>query len=61
MRIVITHNLSHVVDAHRYIKMNILLKAFIKGAHETPKAYFAPLIAIWRLLLKTTESLISRS
>lgn len=38
--------------------MNDFLKGFIKGAGETPKAYFAPAIAIWRLLVGTTESLL---
>lgn len=38
--------------------MNDFVQGFIKGAKETPRAFFAPLIAIWRLLLVTTESLI---
>jgi len=38
--------------------MNEFVKGFIKGAKETPKAFFAPAIAIWRLLLQTTESLL---
>jgi len=35
-------------------------KGFLKGAKETPKAYFAPAVAIWRLLRDTTDSLIHR-
>ena len=49
--------------------MNVLMKAcvkgFIKGAKETPRGYFAPLIALWRILIvswnflvATTDSLI---
>lgn len=38
-----------------------MIKAFIegfkKGARETHRAYFAPAIAIWRLLITTTDSL----
>ncbi len=37
--------------------MNDFLTGFIKGAKETPLIFFAPAIAIWRLLLDTTESL----
>lgn len=33
---------------------------FCKGAMETPKAYFAPAVAVWRLLIETTESLTRR-
>jgi hypothetical protein len=38
--------------------MRDFLEGFIKGARETPRVFFAPAIAIWRLLLDTTESLI---
>lgn len=38
--------------------MTQFFEGFIKGARETPRAYFAPAIALWRLLLSTTESLI---
>lgn len=37
--------------------MNEFVQGFIKGAKETPKGYFAPAIAIWRLLVEVTESL----
>jgi hypothetical protein len=37
--------------------MNDFIEGFIKGVKETPKAYFAPAIAIWRLLLGVSESL----
>lgn len=37
--------------------MNEFLKGFIKGAKETPRGFFAPAIAIWRLLFGVTESL----
>lgn len=34
------------------------IEGFIKGARETPRAFFAPAIAIWHLLWDTTESLV---
>jgi hypothetical protein len=37
--------------------MNDFVQGFIKGAKETPKGYFAPAIAVWRLLVVVTESL----
>ena len=37
---------------------NAFKQGFIKGAKETPRAFFSPAIAIWRLLMTTTESLI---
>lgn len=39
--------------------MNAFMQGFIKGARETPRAYFAPLIALWRLLVTTSESLLT--
>lgn len=41
--------------------MNDLFQGFIKGAREAPRAYFTPLIALWRLLYGTTEDLIAKS
>jgi hypothetical protein len=35
-------------------------QGFIKGAKETPRAFFAPAVALWRVLLITTESLVSK-
>jgi hypothetical protein len=32
-------------------------EGFVKGAKETPKAYFAPMIALWRLLVGTSNAL----
>lgn len=37
--------------------MRDFMQGFIKGAEETPRMFFAPAIAVWRLLLETTESL----
>lgn len=37
--------------------MNEFMQGFIKGAKETPKGFFAPAIAIWRLLVGVSESL----
>jgi hypothetical protein len=39
--------------------MNEFLTGFIEGAKETPRAYFAPVVALWRLLVATTESLLA--
>ncbi len=35
------------------IDMRDFWTGFLKGAKETPRAYFAPLVAAWRLLLNT--------
>jgi hypothetical protein len=40
--------------------MNDFMKGFIKGAKETPAGFFAPLVAVWRILVAVTESLISK-
>ncbi len=34
---------------------------FVKGAKETPLAYFAPAVAAWRLLVSTSEHMIARA
>jgi hypothetical protein len=39
--------------------MNDFLEGFVKGARETPRAFFAPVVAIWRLLYTVTESLVA--
>ena len=36
------------------------VRGFIKGAGETPLGFFAPVVAIWRLLVSTTDSLIGK-
>jgi hypothetical protein len=41
--------------------MNDFLRGFIKGAKETPRGYFAPAIALWRLLISVTDSLTKES
>jgi hypothetical protein len=41
--------------------MNDFLIGFLHGARETPRAYFAPFVALWRLLASTTESLLESS
>ncbi len=41
--------------------MNDFLRGFIKGAKETPRGYFAPAIALWRLLVGVTDSLVKDS
>lgn len=37
--------------------MNSFIQGFVKGAKETPKGFFAPAIALWRLLIGVTDSL----
>lgn len=39
--------------------MSGFLAGFFDGAKETPRAYFAPQIAIWRLLYTETSSLLT--
>ncbi len=34
------------------------LTGVLKGARETPVGFFAPAVAVWRLLVSTTESLL---
>jgi len=38
--------------------MNDFVSGFIAGAKETPKGFFAPLVAVWTLLINVTESLV---
>lgn len=40
--------------------MNEFFQGFSKGAKETPRRYFAPAIALWRLLVVVTESLTKK-
>lgn len=37
--------------------MSEFVRGFIQGVRETPKGFFAPAVAIWRVLITTTESL----
>ncbi len=46
------------MDVNRGEIMNEFFMGFVKGAKETPAAFFAPAIAIWKLLIGTTESLL---
>ena len=39
--------------------MKEFFDGFICGVKETPRAFFAPAVAIWRVLLDTTEQLLS--
>lgn len=41
--------------------MNEFIQGFIHGAKETPKGFFAPAVAIWRLLVGVTESLLNKN
>jgi len=40
--------------------MSDFLSGFFQGAKETPRAFFAPAIALWRLLVDSTESLLNQ-
>lgn len=40
--------------------MKAFIEGFIAGARATPRAYFAPAVALWRLLVSTTDSLLER-
>lgn len=40
--------------------MSDFLSGFFQGAKETPRAFFAPAIAVWRLLVDSTESLLNQ-
>lgn len=37
--------------------MKYFIQGFLMGAKETPRAYFAPAVALWRVLLTTTDTL----
>jgi hypothetical protein len=39
--------------------MNDFPAGFLKGARETPRAFFAPAVAIWRLIYTVTESFLA--
>jgi len=41
--------------------MNDFVKGFLKGAKETPLAFFAPAIAVWRLLVGVSDSLTKQN
>lgn len=41
--------------------LTVFISGFKEGVRETPRAFFAPAIAIWRLLVSTTDDLISKS
>lgn len=38
--------------------MRDFIDGFVQGAREPPRAFFAPAVALWRLLLDTTERLV---
>lgn len=40
--------------------MKTFLHGFLRGVRVRPLAYFAPAIALWRLLLHTTDSLLGK-
>ena len=37
--------------------MRDFIEGFVQGAREKPACFFAPAVALWRLLLDTTERL----
>jgi hypothetical protein len=65
-RILFGHSVSRVVDRLLDIQgdrkgctMNDFPAGFLKGARETPRAFFAPAVAIWRLIYTVTESFLA--
>ena len=42
----------------RSSEMKDFIEGFMKGAKETPRGFFAPAVALWYLLIGTTESLV---
>ena len=40
--------------------MNSLLKTFWTACRETPRGYFAPVIALWNLFCETADRKVSR-
>lgn len=38
--------------------MKDFIEGFMKGAKETPRGFFAPAVALWCVLIQTTESLL---
>jgi len=42
------------------IRMNDFIHGFIKGAKETPRGFFAPVILLCRLFIKSYDSVIQR-
>jgi len=47
-------------DLEMKVFMQGFIQGFIKGAKETPRGFFAPVIAIWVLLRDTTDQLLDR-
>lgn len=41
--------------------MSEFLKGFVQGARETPRGYFAPIIAVWRVLFRITDDEVNHS
>lgn len=41
--------------------MNDFVQGFVKGAKETPRGFFAPAVAVWRLLVGVTDSLVKKA
>lgn len=40
--------------------MEAFTRGFIAGVKDAPKIFFAPVIAIWLLLVSTTDSLLNK-
>lgn len=40
--------------------LNAFMTGFLKGARETPRAFFSPAVAVWRLLCDVTEAQLRR-
>jgi len=42
------------------MQMNDFVHGFIKGMKETPRGFFAPAILLWRLFIRSYDSVIQR-
>ena len=40
--------------------MQLFVEGFVHGAATAARAYFAPAVALWRLLMTTTDELAGR-
>jgi hypothetical protein len=55
-----SYSLLNVLSDRGANKMKEFLDGFISAAKETPRGFFAPLIAIWRLFCGVTDSVLKK-
>jgi hypothetical protein len=56
-----SYSLLNVLSDRGANKMKEFLDGFISAAKETPRGFFAPLIAIWRLFCGVTDSVLKKN